>query len=78
MIDHQTGFNHSQDTWEYKPPLVSDIPLELNVELHNKAPVNERGINYIAGDIAASSSYRSTILSTACVHLHSSRTHPAH
>lgn len=52
LIDHQTGFNHSQDTWEYKPPLVSDIPLELNVELHNKAPVNERGINYIAGSKA--------------------------
>jgi xanthine dehydrogenase molybdopterin-binding subunit B len=52
LYDHQTGYVHSQDTWEYKPPLCSDIPHEWNVELHNLAPENKLGINYCAGSKA--------------------------
>eukprot|EP00656_Telonema_subtile_P056448 TRINITY_DN9019_c0_g1_i2.p1 TRINITY_DN9019_c0_g1~~TRINITY_DN9019_c0_g1_i2.p1 ORF type:complete len:1365 (-),score=314.97 TRINITY_DN9019_c0_g1_i2:152-4246(-) len=38
MIDKATGHNNSHDTWEYKPCLNRDIPIEFNVELLPDAP----------------------------------------
>jgi xanthine dehydrogenase/oxidase len=41
MIDPTNGFNHSHDTWEYKPCLNRDIPIEFNVELLKDSPFGE-------------------------------------
>ena len=36
--DDRTGVLLSQGTWEYKPPTVGDIPLQLNVTLLKNNP----------------------------------------
>jgi len=38
MIDKNTGANQSFDTWEYKPCLYGDTPIEFNTELLKDAP----------------------------------------
>jgi len=41
MIDPKDGFNHSHDTWEYKPCLNRDIPIDFHVELLKDSPFGE-------------------------------------
>ncbi|KAJ8613814.1 hypothetical protein CTAYLR_004932 [Chrysophaeum taylorii] len=38
VVDPKTGAQSAQGTWEYKPPMISDIPLNLNVTMLPNTP----------------------------------------
>ena len=59
-VDAQTGRQTGDGTWEYKPPLASDVPLLLDVSMLEKTP-NPSVAAVLGSNIATSAGNASTL-----------------